>query len=93
MPTTEHSCRGCEEYQEWTRRRFLGGARAALASVISTPAWLPRVVLAEDHSDRDCLVIVFLRGGMDGLTTVPPHGDPNYYSPTLRPRLAVPRGS
>jgi uncharacterized protein (DUF1501 family) len=36
----------------------------------------------------DVLVSIFLRGGMDGLHTVPPHGDPAYRS--YRPTLALP---
>lgn len=38
---------------------------------------------------KDVLVCVFQRGGADGLSTVVPHGDPNYYLKRLR--TAVPR--
>lgn len=38
--------------------------------------------------NRDFFVQIFLRGAMDGLTTVYPHGDPDY-APN-RPTLAVP---
>ena len=80
---------GCKEFQEWTRRRFLKHSGATAAALISLPAWLPRVVRAADHTSTDTLVVVFLRGGMDGLTSVVPYGDPNLYSPNLRPNLAV----
>ncbi len=40
---------------------------------------------------RDVVVTVFLRGGADGLSLVPPHGDSNYYN--LRPTQAVPHPS
>jgi uncharacterized protein (DUF1501 family) len=54
------------------------------------PAWLPRVTYAQSEStDRDVLVSIFLRGGADGLTLVPPFGEAAYYS--LRPTIAIPR--
>lgn len=37
---------------------------------------------------RDALVSIFLRGGMDGLSAVVPHGEAAYYG--LRPTLAIP---
>ena len=39
--------------------------------------------------DRDVIVSIFLRGGADGLTLVPPFGEAAYY--TLRPTIAIPR--
>ncbi len=33
------------------------------------------------------LIVIFLRGGIDGLNVVVPYGDPNYYN--LRPTIAV----
>jgi uncharacterized protein (DUF1501 family) len=35
------------------------------------------------------LVVIFQRGGLDGLSVVPPHGDDNYYR--LRPNIALPK--
>jgi uncharacterized protein (DUF1501 family) len=35
------------------------------------------------------LIVIFLRGGMDGLNVVVPYGDPNYYA--LRPTIAIPK--
>jgi uncharacterized protein (DUF1501 family) len=43
---------------------------------------------AEDRGSGDTLVVVFLRGGMDALHTVPPFGDLEYRS--RRPTLAIP---
>ncbi len=84
---SSHRCRGCQEYDRLTRRGFLGLGSGALAAAV-VPAWLPRVVLAgEENSDRDVIVSIFLRGGADGLTLCPPHGDPAYYQ--LRPNLAI----
>lgn len=64
-----------------TRRRFLEGA-GTLAGV----GFLPRLSLAgPDTLGR--LVLVILRGGMDGLAAVPPYGDPTYER--SRPRVAL----
>lgn len=82
-------CTGCVEYQQWTRRRFLEQSRHALAPFLPSAVSLPKVTLKGDEDSRDTLLMVFLRGAMDGLTTIVPYGDPNYYSPSLRPDLAI----
>jgi uncharacterized protein (DUF1501 family) len=81
----------CREYNELSRRQFLGlGGRAALLAALGAPAWLPRVAYASNlDSDRDVIVAIFLRGGADGLTLCVPHGEQAYY--TARPTLAIPR--
>jgi uncharacterized protein (DUF1501 family) len=79
---------GCDEYHALTRRAFVGAAAGAVA-VASMPAWLPKVVLAQNASPRDIIVSVFLRGGADGLSMVYPFTDTNYY--TGRPTIAIPR--
>ncbi len=83
----KHDGCGCNEYNAVSRRDFLKvGSGAALA--LAAPAWLPRVVLADSFAaDRDVVVSIFLRGGVDGLTMVPPFAESNYYS--LRPGLAI----
>jgi uncharacterized protein (DUF1501 family) len=54
------------------------------------PAWLPRVALADSYdSNRDIMISIYLRGGIDGMSVCVPHGDNNYYS--LRPTIAIPR--
>jgi uncharacterized protein (DUF1501 family) len=55
-----------------SRRRFLKGAGALAAS-----AALPRVLFAGTGGSSR-LVVVILRGALDGLAAVPPHGDPDY---------------
>lgn len=60
----------------------------ATAVALSVPAWLPRVTYAQSASSSDVLISIFLRGGADGLSLVPPFGDPSYYA--LRPTLAIP---
>jgi len=79
----------CDEYKALSRREFVARTTAT-AVALSVPAWLPRVTYAQtENSDRDVLISIFLRGGADGLTLVPPFGDPSYYS--LRPTIAIPR--
>ncbi len=85
---SDHKCQSCQEYSRLSRRNFLGLAGGALAAA-AVPAWLPRVVLAQDHSSsRDVIVSIFLRGGVDGLTMCVPFGESAYYN--LRPNLAIP---
>jgi uncharacterized protein (DUF1501 family) len=63
------------------RRNFLvGSGVAALAAA------LPRAVVAKATTDSR-LVVVILRGAMDGLAAVPPHGDRDYRA--LRGDLAI----
>ena len=64
-----------------TRRRFLAGTGALAAS-----AALPNVLFA--HSGGPArLVVVILRGALDGLAAVPPYADPNYVG--LHRELAI----
>ncbi|MDP6538974.1 MAG: DUF1501 domain-containing protein [Planctomycetota bacterium] len=79
----------CGEFGALTRRGFLGSS-AAVGAALGT-AGMAQVALGAGRGterERDVLVLVFLRGGMDGLTAVVPHGDPDLY--TARPNLAVP---
>lgn len=67
-----------------TRRRFLAGAGAATLGSVVLPSVLPRYAFAtpNDPLSGDVLVVVFLRGGADGLSLVPPFSDAGYQ--TLR---------
>lgn len=67
----------------FTRRTVLRGAGAA--ALIGSPSF---GATNSDAESRDTLVMVFLRGGMDGVSMVVPHGDDDYYRP--RPQSAVP---
>ncbi|MEL7000300.1 MAG: DUF1501 domain-containing protein, partial [Pseudomonadota bacterium] len=62
-----------------SRRAFLGSACSAAASPLVTP-----VVFASAPGDNR-LVVIILRGGMDGLGVVQPYGDPGLRA--LRPTL------
>lgn len=55
------------------RRRFLGTALGAIGAVT---LW-PRLTFAATGSDAR-LLVVMLRGGLDGLHAVPPYGDSGY---------------
>lgn len=84
---SSHDCKGCKEYDQLSRRNFLGWS-AGFVAAAATPGWLPRVVLADtDDGARDVVVSLFLRGGADALTLCVPHGEPSYY--LLRPTLGV----
>lgn len=47
-------------------------------------------IISGNGDEQRTLVVVFLRGGADGLTLVPPVGNSDYYK--VRPTLAVPEG-
>ena len=70
-----------------TRRLFLKSGAIALASVGIVPAlgpdFLRRAASADDPrpaNRRKVLVCIFLRGAVDGLSVVVPHGDAGYYN-------------
>lgn len=72
------------------RREFLGsllalGAAEAVTGVFAPPGWIIRE--AHAFSGRT-LLVVFLRGGCDGLNVVVPHGDDTYHR--LRPAIRIP---
>ena len=73
-----------------TRRYFLRSSGAVAAGLGLMPlAWLGgRTAFAAAPVKRGrTLVVVFLRGGVDGLNFVVPHGDPGYAK--LRPTLGL----
>ena len=75
---------GCAECQAMSRRGFLG----LLGGVAATPLLATQVGWAAPGYTGDVLVVLSFRGGFDGLSAVPPVGDPNYQR--LRPSIAVP---
>ena len=77
----------CPEGARLSRRGFLAGAAALTAGVVAGPLVSVRTAYAEGYAG-DVLVVVSLRGGMDGLSLVAPVGDPDYAR--LRPTIAVP---
>ena len=65
-----------------SRREVLATGAGALALVPLTPA--VRVALAAEGAAREMLVVVFLRGGADGLHFLAPVDDPNYVAARAR---------
>lgn len=72
-----------------SRRDFLKLA-SSFAVAPALPAWMPRMAFAPQgvQPAGDILVVVFQRGGMDGISAVIPHGDSRYYE--NRSALAIP---
>lgn len=73
---------------DFTRRQVLGGAAAVAGATLVGTQPAARTLVPPGGATRPVLVQVFLRGAMDGLTTLPPHGDPDYG--IGRPNVAVP---
>jgi uncharacterized protein (DUF1501 family) len=74
-----------------TRRGLMVGASMALLGWATRRSALAQVAVGPKVGGREgnVLVVVFLRGGADGLSLLVPHGDEAYYR--LRPNLSVPR--
>jgi uncharacterized protein (DUF1501 family) len=68
------------------RRVFLKSAGMGLLALGLPPSFLVRAAAADGKKNK-VLVVVFQRGGMDGLNAVIPFKDPAYYA--LRPTIAV----
>lgn len=64
-----------------SRRRFLVGTGASAAGALALPSLWPRYAFATpgQPATGDALVVVFLRGGADGLSLVPPFSDTTGY--------------
>ncbi len=62
-----------------TRRNFLkamSGASVLGVSKALFPSWMPRLAFRQpDQTPGDILVVIFLRGGIDGISAVVPFGD------------------
>jgi uncharacterized protein (DUF1501 family) len=69
-----------------TRREMLH-LMAALGAGVATGVGLPRLAFANGPGEAR-LVVLFLTGGLDGLSAVPAHGDPDYRR--IRGELALP---
>jgi uncharacterized protein (DUF1501 family) len=72
-----------------SRRVFIRNGATVLAIGVTAPDALAELAWAQGASSR-ALVVVYLGGGNDALSTLVPYNDSAYYS--RRPTLAVPAG-
>ena len=89
---SERSC--CTEFQRaagLSRRRFLAGMAATSAVVATSTFGDAFRQTAFGATGGNVVVVLSLRGGIDGLGMVVPHGDPAYYA--ARPTIALPKSS
>jgi uncharacterized protein (DUF1501 family) len=69
------------------RRHFLTYAGLSTLSALTQNSWLGVNAVPSNNPRR--LVVIFLRGAVDGLNVVVPYSDPNYYQ--YRPKIAIPQ--
>lgn len=72
------------------RRRFIETSTLLAGGMILPVGWHSWVArgVAQNIPDRKKLVVILLRGAVDGLNVVVPHQDPDYYE--ARPTIAIP---
>jgi uncharacterized protein (DUF1501 family) len=76
-----------------SRRRFLAGMAATAGAAVTTSVFGDafRQASFAKAVGNNVLVVISLRGGVDGMGMVVPHGDPAYY--TARPSIGIPAAS
>lgn len=72
-----------------SRRDFIRHGVGAFTVGLAAPAFLTELAVAQGLSSQ-ALVVLYLGGGNDALSTLVPYNDPFYYS--RRPSIAVPAG-
>jgi uncharacterized protein (DUF1501 family) len=86
----------CEEFEKaagLSRRRFLAGMAATTGAAVTTSVFGDAFRQASFGKavGNNVLVVISLRGGVDGMGMVVPHGDPAYYA--ARPTIGIPATS
>ena len=91
IDTDESTC-GCPDFA-LSRRSFLGASAAVGGTFALTQLFGDAMLQASfaAATGGNTLVVLSLRGGIDGLGVVVPHGDPAYYQ--ARPNTAIPATS
>ncbi len=82
---------GCPHMPEISRRSFIKAAGVAgLVAGIAGEDLFTKMAFGATPYTGDVLVVLSLRGGMDGLNAIVPTGDPHYVS--WRPNISIPQG-
>jgi len=85
----DRCCEGVRKLK-FSRRYFLRQGGVAMVGLSAMPAFLQRAVASTPATTgKKQFVVLFQRGAADGLNTVVPFGEPNYYR--LRPSIAIPQ--
>lgn len=87
---------GCEEFKRTlaSRRSFLKGLGVVAAGGVAATMQgtvFRQVTYAASGSASNVLVVLSLRGGVDGMSLVVPYGDPHYYR--ARPTIGIPKST
>ena len=92
-PQPLHCCTEYEQAAGMSRRRFMAGMAATSGAAVAASVFGEafRQTAFGATTGGNVLVVISLRGGVDGLGMVVPHGDPAYYS--ARRTISLPPGS
>ncbi len=93
MPSRPACCTEFERQAGLSRRSFLKRSAVATGGLVATQVFGDALLQSTwgATTGNNVLVVLSLRGGIDGLGVVVPHGDPAYAA--ARPSTAVPRAS